>query len=758
MAFSSPDERRGHASRRSGLTLAHGSAVSRTGNPQQWPAEWSPDLEPERRDFDLLHYWQIVWKHRLLIAAALIVSLALGAAVTLLTTPEFTALTTLQIDREAAKVVNTDDAPSPDQTAVGPEFFETQYGLLKSRSLAERVVQELGLTRSDAFLKASGVERHDGAEGQKRLQRDTLEAVQDGLQVNPVRGSRLVNVSFNSTDPRVAAQVANAFAENFIASNLERKFESSSYAREFLEKRIAQEKAKLEANERKLVDYATSQQIITLRDDSSTGDPGATQSLAAADLSAINTSLSAAKAARIAAEQKWRQAQGSRGLTITEVLQSPTVQQLSQTRAKLKGEYQDKLSVYKPDFPEMVQLKAQIDEVDRQIKTEASNIRESLHAQYTVALNQERALSGQVAKLKGSVLDLRDRSIQYNILQRELDSSRTLYDGLLQRYKEVGVTGGVTTNNVSIVDRASPPAKPSKPRPLLNMALASAVGLGLGLLAAFGAEALDQAIRRPADVEEKLGVPLLGSVPALPRGVTPSEAMKDLRSGFWEAYYSTRTALQFATPQGVPRSILVTSSRPGEGKSTTSLALAHSFARLGINTLLVDADLRNPSLHRALAAGDGSGLSNYLTGAKSLRDVVQPTSLATLGFISTGPLPPTPAELLAGSRLNAFLTEAEADYDLVIFDGPPVMGLADAPMIASTVEGVLLVIEAGRTGRNQAKATLKRLNMAQARMLGALLTKYDPKQASYGYGTSYEYQYHYEYGGKGKTPAVREEA
>lgn len=756
MAFSSPDDRRGRPPRRSGLALARAGQVAQTHAPAQWPAAWAPDLEPETRDFDLAHYWQIVWKHRLLIAAALVVCLALGAAFTLLTTPVFTARTTLQIDREAAKVVDTEDAPSPDQTAVGPEFFETQYGLLKSRSLAERVVQELGLTRSAAFLKAAGVERHGGADGQRRLQQDTLEAVEDGLQVNPVRGSRLVNVSFNSTDPQIAAQVANAFAENFIASNLERKFESSSYAREFLEKRIAQEKAKLEENERKLVAYATSQQIITLRDNSSTSDPGATQSLAAADLSALNTSLSAAKAERIAAEQKWRQAQGSNGLTISEVLQSPTVQQLSQTRAKLKGEYQDKLSVYKPDFPEMVQLKAQIDEVERQINAEARNIRESLRAQYTVALNQERALAAQVAHLKGSVLDLRDRSIQYNILQREVDSSRTLYDGLLQRYKEVGVSGGVTTNNVSIVDRADPPAKPSKPKPLVNMALASAVGLGLGLLAAFGAEALDQAIRRPADVEEKLGAPLLGSVPALPRGVTPSEAMKDLRSGFWEAYYSTRTALQFATPQGVPRSILVTSTRPGEGKSTTSLALAQSFARLGVNTLLVDADLRNPSLHRALAVGDGSGLSNYLTGAKTLREVVQPTALATLGFVSTGPLPPTPAELLAGSRLNAFLSEAEADYDLVIFDGPPVMGLADAPMIASAVEGSLLVIEAGRTGRNQARATLKRLTMAQARMLGALLTKYDPKQAAYGYGASYEYQYHYEYGGK--TPAVREGA
>ena len=462
MAFG-PDGRGGRDPR-SQLAVARAGAVAHAREAQQWPVEWMPEPEPDRPEFDLERYWQIVWKHRLLIAAVLAVSLALGAAVTLLATPIFTATATLQIDREAARVVDMQDAASSDQLVSGPEFFETQYGLLKSRSLAESVVQELGLTRSEPFLRAANIEQPEGPGAQRQLQRMVLASVQGNLRISPVRSSRLVNINVDSADPLMASKIANAFAENFISSNLERKFESSSYARDFLEKRIAQEKAKLEDNERKLVAYAASQQIINLRDSSSASDPGATQSLAAADLTAISGALSVAKARRIAAEQKWRQAQGSSGLTISEVLQSPTVQQLSQTRARLQGEYQDKLSIYKPEFPEMVQLRAQIEETSRQINAESGNIRESLRPPYTIALNEKRALAGQVAGLKGSVLDLRDRSIQYNILQRELDSSRALYDGLLQRYKEVGVTGGVTTNNISIVDRATAPQKPSKPQ------------------------------------------------------------------------------------------------------------------------------------------------------------------------------------------------------------------------------------------------------------------------------------------------------
>jgi capsular exopolysaccharide synthesis family protein len=394
-----------------------------------------------------------------------------------------------------------------------------------------------------------------------------------------------------------------------------------------------------------------------------------------------------------------------------------------------------------------LQLKAQIDELNQKIELEVSNVKNSLHANYMAALSREQQLSAQVNTLKASELNLKDRSIKYNFLQREADTNRTLYDGLLQRYKEVGVTGGVTANNVSVVDRAEAPLKPSRPRPLVNLAIALVAGLGLGAVAAFGAEALDQAIRSPADVEQKLGVPLLGAVPLLTKGVTPEEAMKDPRSSFWEAYFSTRTALQFSSASGVPPTMVVVSARPGEGKTTTSIALAYSLARLGAKVLLVDGDLRKPSVHSRLGLDQGPGLSNYLTGSAGIPELVQPTDNPSLSVITSGPLPPTPAELLAGGRLRAFIADAQKQFDLVVIDGPPVMGFADAPVVAAAVAGTLLVVESGRTGRGQVRSAIRRLRMGHAKIIGVVLAKYDVRNASYGYGYGYGYSYYaYEYG------------
>ena len=504
--------------------------------------------------------------------------------------------------------------------------------------------------------------------------------------------------------------------------NLERRFESSAYARDFLQKQIALAKDKLEASERAEVAYAIQQQIINIHE--GVGGPGPNgaanpgESLSEADLGAMNADLASATAARISAEEKWRQAQASGDLGLEQVLASPVVQELSKQKVQLLAQYEDNLRLYKPEYPAMVQLKAQIDETEKQIQGAANNVRQSLYREYMAASQQEKALAGKVGQLKGDVLNLKERSIAYNTLQRDLDTNRVLYDGLLQRFKEVGASAGLTTNNVSIVDRAETPRAPSKPKPLINAIIALVLGLVAGGVGAFVAEAMDQAIRRPADVETKLRIPLLGSVPLLTKGMSPEEAMKDPRSPFWEAYFSIRTALQFSTTEGIPRSLLVVSTRPGEGKTTTSIALAHSLARLGARTLLVDADLRKPSVATQLGLESKVGLSNYLTGSMTLDEITQESEQSGLTVITSGPQPPTPAELLADNRLRMFVSQAEQRYDVVIFDGPPVMGLADAPLISSVVGGTILVIEAGKTGRGPILAMLHRLRMARAKVLG----------------------------------------
>jgi capsular exopolysaccharide synthesis family protein len=700
---------------------------------------------------NLLEYARRLIKHRWAIAGAMVACLAAGAAITFLTPPAYTASTTLQIDRESAKVLNVEAVTPSEQLVSAEEFFQTQYGLLRSEALSDRVIDQLGLASSTDFVKAMG-KTPKGAPGQPLLRDQVAKLVHDNIGIIPTRGSRLVAVTFTSPDPRLSARVANAFADGFIQANLDRRFQSASYARQFLETRLAQTKAKLEQQERDLVAYATRQQIIQLHDAGPGAAPGSEQSLPTADLEALNAAYARAKADRIVAEQRWREASGAQGNDLPDVLQNPTIQQLTQARAQKTAEYENKLRLFQADYPEMRQLKAQIDELNRQIGVETARVRNSFKGQYEIALNNERQLQGQVGQLKGAVLDLKNRSIQYTILQREVDTSRALYDGLLQRYKEVGVAGGVTSNNISIVDQAKPPRIPSEPKPVRNMALALLAGAVLGLALATLMEALDQAVRNPRDVEAKLRLPALGAIPILDRGLQPREALNDTRAPISEAYFSLRSALQFSTADGFPRSLLVTSTRTGEGKSTTAFALAQSVARLGFRVLLVDGDLRNPSLHKTLGLDNHRGLSNLLTGAATLGEVTQETQTQHLSVIAAGPLPPNPAELLASARLGAFLAGAVQEFDTVIVDGPPVLGLADAPLISALVTGVVLVVESGSVARAQVLAALRRLQMVNAHILGVVLTKFSAKTASYGYGYGYEYEY--EYGPRDGAPAA----
>ncbi len=693
---------------------------------------------------DLWAYVRLAKKHQFVLIGALLASLAIAAALTLMTTPIYTAEATVQIERQSTRVLSTEDVNPMETFGPGEEFFQTQYGLLRSRSLAERVVSDLGLANSDEALATLGVTPPAGGTAAERAARRRKAAVgvlRANLTISPVRGSRLVAIRYDHPSAAVAARIANGFAENFIQANLDRKYESSSYAREFLEERIAQTKTRLEDAERQLVTYAGEQQIVSVSEPSADG-AAPPQSLVAGNLGAINASLSQVRAERVAAEERWRSARTAPVMTLPEVLGNSTIQRLTEQRAQLDTQYQQKLATFRPDYPEMVQLKAQIDEADAQIQQIAQNIRASIQNQYVTAANQERALQRQVTGLTGDVIDLRARSIQYNILQRELDTTRTLYEGLLQRYKEVSVSGDIAANNISIVDLAAPPGRPSKPDLMMNLFLAAFTGLGLGVIGALLLELLDQSLTSPDDVEKKLGLPVLGVIPLLDRGETPIDALSDIRSGFSEAYYSLRTALQFSTPDGAPSSLLVSSARPAEGKSTTAYAVALNLARVGKRVLLVDGDLRNPSMHRVIGVENERGMSNLLSGSGDLSAVVLRTGQENLFFIPCGPLPPNPAELWGGDRLRQFLAETRNSFDHVVIDGPPVLGFADAPMLAAAVNGVLFVLESRGTRRGQARGALRRIQVGRAHLLGAVLTKFNAKSISYG-GYDYAYDYHY---------------
>jgi capsular exopolysaccharide synthesis family protein len=699
--------------------------------PQQWGQQTYGTTASS--DLNIATIWRIVSEWRWLILGAVAVALAGAVVITFLTTPLYRASASLEINPPTVAIMDESKGMKGGGGGGDREFLATQYGLLASRSLAQRVAQELNLPGNQEFVPGGG----DRA---GRLKAATGKLM-GGFEVTPVPGSRLVKISYTSSSPVLAAQITNSFADNFINSNLERRYEASSYARQFLERQIAKVKGELERSERQLVGYAQSQGLISTTTGGDKNGGGDTSSLEGASLLQLNSALAQAQSRRITAEQRYRQASRLNAASVTS-----STSGLRGQKAGLQAEYQEKLQTFRPDYPDMVRLRTRIEAIDQEIRQEAGTVAggqgTTLAAEYQAAIAEERSLQSKVNQLKGAVLNERGNRIQYNILQREVDTSRSLYDALLQRYKEIGVAGGIGTNTVSVVDRAEPPGGPYKPNLMLNLL----IGLGLGLVAGIGAalalEFLNDTIKTPDDVREKLRLPSLGVVPKKKGVEAVSEELKDQTSPVSEAYFSLRTSLQFTTDTGAPKSLLITSTRAAEGKSSTTLALSQNFARLGNRVLLIDADLRKPAFVTGLDPNEG--LSKLLTNTEELAGHVLKTQFEGLSLLPCGPLPPNPAELLASPRLKAIIAEAVANYDMVIVDGPPVLGLADAPLLAAACRGTLLVVESGKTRTRAAIDAVNRLKAAGGNIVGAVLTKFRHQSHGYGYGYGYE---PYRYGG-----------
>jgi capsular exopolysaccharide synthesis family protein len=680
---------------------------------------------------DLPTLMRILLHWRWLILGGIVLGLAAAVVLTLLTTPVYRAWVTIEANPPTVEV-SDEQSKERQATVQNPyDFVITQVGLLSSKSVAERTAQELNLANNAEFVPQD-------ADASARLKAASSQ-IQNNLKVIAPEEGNLIKFSYDSTSPQMAALIANGVADSFINSTLQRRYEASAYARKFLERQIAKTRGDLERSERSLVAYAQAEGIINTAVSSdgkpTTSDAG---SLQGESLISLNKALADATARRVAAEGAYRQGLAT-GPT-TEVTAS--TQQLRQQRATLAADYQQKRTFMKPEHPEMQSLKAQIDELDKQIAGESARMssgrNNSLLADYRGALSAERALQARVAQLKGAVLNLRGRSIQYNILQREVDTSRSLYDALLQRYKDIGVAGGIGVAPVSIVDRADAPGFPYKPNLLLNLL----AGLGGGLLAAIalaiGLEFINDTIKTRDDVRTKLALACLGAVPKTSAREKFVEELKNPGSMVSEAYSSVVAALRFSTESGMPKTLLITSTQPGEGKSSTALAIAQNFARREKRVLLVDSDLRKPAFK---AASDKIGLTKLLTNEETIEQHVVETQHDNLWLLPSGPLPPNPADLLSTGRIRSIIAQANERFDLVIIDAPPTLGLADGPLLAAAAGNVMFVIESGKTRTRAAIEALNRIEATGAHVLGAVLTKASDLGSGYGKGYGYGYGY-----------------
>jgi capsular exopolysaccharide synthesis family protein len=688
----------------------------------------------------LLQYWNKVLRWRWVILAIIGSFLVAGIIITLLTPKRYTAQAQVEISREQKQITKVEglDSQGADRDI---EFYATQYALLHTRPLAARIVTDLRLISSPDFFASQGrASRYEELKQNNDTARLTAEAVDlllRSVTIDPVRTSRIVNVRFTSRVPALSSAIANNWVKAFIATNMDRQFASTADARRILEDRLGALRSRLEQSERRVVNYATNQGIVTLdqvRDEAGRSQVGRT--LAASDLDALNTALNRATEARILAASRT----GSNAGLASELSTNQSLALIRQQRAEAASDYARLLVQFEPDYPLAREAQRRVQSLDAAIDRETARVSGTRNEEYREALSRESELRERVGRLKQQ-LDVQQRaSIQYAIYQREADTNRQLYDALLQRYKEIGVAGTVAASNVALVEPAEMPARPSAPSLIINLTLALLMGMAVAAVAVFALDQIDEGIHDPSEMKAQLGIPLMGYTPLLKGDV--QDELADTKSPFYEAFFTIRSNLGFATANGFPRSIMVTSTRPAEGKSSSSLALSAVVGRTDRRVLLIDADMRSPSIHAIVGGTNDAGLSNILAGQVDWRSLVQPTPYKNVWLISTGPMPPNAAELLSSDSLDRLMRECIDEYDHVIIDSPPILGLADAPLLARAVEGCLLIVESKGVAVRAIRSSIERLRMAHGNIFGAVLTKLRYRD-SHGYGLGYGYGYTY---------------
>jgi len=730
------------------------SAVGSYYGPAGYGPGYGPGADaPSNFQLDVLEYLRIAVKRRWLILSIIGAALTFAAVTTLMKTPLYTSTVRLQIDptMTAAKVTDTGNATVVDDP--DSNFMRTQYELLRGRTMADRVASALKLGDDPNFFQprdfsiwefVKGLIRSAPPPANQGSKKANYEAWAAGIvlgnrAVNPVIGSRLVDISYSDPAPARAQRIAQGYADAFVASNIDKRFEANSYSKVFLEDQIQQLKVRLEQSEKGLLDFGRKEEIVQTNDKTS---------IAETNLSAANMALGTLISERMKNEELWKQLDSAKAINLPQLLMNPVVEGLRAKRSVLQTEYQQKLETFQPGYPAMVQVSNQIAEIDRQLAAEVNTLKASYKAAYESSFAQETEMKKRIETLKQDVLDLQKRSIQYNILKREVDTNQSLYNGLLQRYKEVDVAGGVAANNVFIVDKATFPPFPSSPNMLRALMTALAIGLAAAAGLALLLERLDDTLRSPEDVERALGYATLGIIPKLRSDRTLDQELANPRSLLAEAYRSLCTALQLSSDKGLPKTILITSAGPAEGKSTTCMSLARHFANIGLKVLLVDGDLRKPSLHSKLKLTNASGLTNYLTGTATPPELLQATDVPNLAFMSSGPAPPNAADLLGSPRLHSLLSVGLEVFDLIVVDSPPVMGLADAPLLSSAVDATIFIVGAGQVRKRVIRAAIKRLQFARASLIGTVITRFDPRSSyGYGYGHAYYHGYGHDHGG-----------
>lgn len=741
-----------------------------TGDPQKFlPSTEVREVVPEFNDeLDLRDLLDTLIRRKTVIVAVLLSVFTLVALYTFLMTPQFKAKGSIRASSQNSTVTKFDNLEN--NTLKSMEFQQTQLNLIKSNQLANRVIDKLDLASNAIFnpmveSQLNGGRSKSNLAGLKNLIRadqsqdqinvlvkdaqaqlldyNVLKAFQNRLKASPVRNSELIEITFESPDPVLTANVANSVMDEFIQMHMDSNLEASKTASQFLEKQIRGAQIKLEESELQLNEFARKIGIVSLHPDNN---------LILKKLAEVNSALAKASSDRIAKEAMFKQNTQLDEKSLDQIVNNELIQNLKNQYSVLEAEYKDLSVTFKPGYPKMEQLKAKMDEVSSRITKEKQQIIDSIKNNYETAVKTEQYLEASAETQKQQALELEEKATQYKILEREVETNKSIYQSLLQRSKEIEASVGAVVNNIQIIDRATPPLYPFKPRVSLNLMLALALGLLIGIGIAFILEFFDNAIKNPDELTDRFHIPVLGLIPFDKEVVDNRQKMAmrsfaEPRSPVAEAFRTTMTSVRLSVADNPPKTILITSILQGAGKSSLAINAAFSYMAEEERCLIIDVDLRKPSLHKIfMTSRKKTGLSSVLSGMATLSEAITKTEYPGLDFIASGPLPPNPAELLSSKRMRQLLTVVSQHYDRIILDGPPYQGFAEILVLSHMVDGVILISVDGETPREGVKHFRKSIVNVGGRILGTIINKSGRKKGFSSYGSYKYYTYNYKYG------------
>jgi len=715
------------------------------------------DLSP--REPHLYDYLLILRKHQWLILSFVLAVVTIVAIATFRMQPVYVATARIEIDRENANILPFQGADSYDYMVDTENYIETQSKILTSETLALQTIRSSGLVARPEF---SGPAGPSDAVATGSLANQTrppeLSEFLGSLAVKRVPNSRLMDVSFESTNPQLAAQTVNAHIATYVEQNYRSKYESTTQASNWLADQLNDFKIKVQRSEDARISYERQNQIWTLDDK---------QNMTTQRLADINRQLTEAQNERMKKESLYEFAKAGNLDAVPQIQSNTRLADLLKKRNDESATYGDALAQYGPNFPKVQRLSAQLKDLDDNIQKEKQNVLDELESDYREARQRENLMSEALDEAKGEANQMAEKLVEYNILKREAEANKALYEGLMTKMKETAITAGLRSSNIRIVDPAMVPATPARPAKGKNITLAFLVGLVGGIGLALLREYLDNTVKTPDDIETLARLPSLAVVPQF--AGTNGNKRRTMLTGFSgngyekrielvaqhlpksqmsEAFRALRTSILLSQADHPPQVILVTSALPREGKTTAAANLAVTLAQLGDSTVLVDADLRTPGIGRLLNLGAGkyAGLSSYLAGVSSLDLVSVPhPAIPNLVAIPTGPLPPNPADLLSSHKLADAIAELRTKFKFIVVDSPPIMAATDAVILSVQADGVLLVVRSGETPKVAFTRTRDLLNSVKCRILGVVLNAVDSSAPDYYYSYRY-YPYSYGYG------------